>query len=235
MLKAALNGNRRPGSHPALPLTVGQLSMDAAACVRAGARAIHVHPRDDDGRESLDAEVVDEAVQAVRFAAGVPVGVSTGAWIESNPHRRAELVSAWRSPDMASVNLSEPGAEIVVEALLDAGIGVEAGIWSVNDAERLAASGFATRLVRVLVEIVRPVADPVAEAEAIDLALNDLGIGGPRVVHGEEDAAWPVLRHAVRRGRDIRIGLEDTLFMPDGSLAPSNTSLVLAAGLCTSD
>jgi uncharacterized protein (DUF849 family) len=147
MLKAALNGERERGCHPALPLGAAELAADAAACVRAGAAAIHIHPRDDDGRQTLAADVVDQTVRAVRLAAGVAVGVSTGAWIEPDPRRRAELVSAWREPDMASVNLSEDGAETVMQALLDAGIGIEAGIWSVDDAERLAASGFAARVV----------------------------------------------------------------------------------------
>jgi uncharacterized protein (DUF849 family) len=231
MLKAALNGERERGSHPALPLGAAELAADAAACVRAGAAAIHIHPRDDDGRETLAADVVDQTVRAVRLAAGVAVGVSTGAWIEPDPRRRAELVSAWREPDMASVNLSEDGAETVMQALLDAGIGIEAGIWSVDDAERLAASGFAARVVRVLVEIAHPVQDPAAEAMTIDERLDRLGIAAPRLHHGEEDATWPVLRQAATLGRDIRIGLEDTLFFPDGALAPSNEALVLAARL----
>jgi hypothetical protein len=101
-----------------------------------------------------------------------------------------------------------------MQALLDAGIGIEAGIWSVDDAERLAASGFATRVVRVLVEIVHPVQDPAAEAMTIDERLDHLGIAAPRLHHGEEDATWPVLRQAATLGRDIRIGLEDPLFFP---------------------
>jgi hypothetical protein len=44
--------------------------------------------------------------------AGVPMVVGTGAWIEADPARRADLVSRWRQPDIASVNLSEDGAEL---------------------------------------------------------------------------------------------------------------------------
>src|SRR5437867_1398588 len=84
--------------------------------VRAGAGAIHLHPRDPQGRERLDAEIVDEVVIRVREACGVPVGVTTGAWIEPDPERRVELVRAWRAPDYTSVNLSEPGATEVMQA-----------------------------------------------------------------------------------------------------------------------
>jgi uncharacterized protein (DUF849 family) len=229
VLKAALNGNRRPGVHPALPITPEALAADAAACVRAGAAAIHVHPRDGGGRESLEAGVVDVAVRAVRAAARAPVGVSTGAWIEPDPERRAALVRGWQEPDMASVNLGEAGAELVMAALLDAEIGVEAGVWSVEDAERLSATGLADRVLRVLVEIVHPVADPEAEARRIDAALDDLGVRAPRLHHGEEDAAWPVLRQALVLGRDTRIGFEDTLLLPGGQTAESNERLVRAA------
>ena len=76
MLQAALNGDRTKVEHAALPVSVEELARDAAACVAAGARAIHLHPRDSEGRERLDAHVVDE----VREACRVPVGVSTGAW-----------------------------------------------------------------------------------------------------------------------------------------------------------
>ncbi len=225
----ALNGSRPPGSHPSLPLDAEQLIADAVACVRVGADAVHLHPRDPEGLETLDERIIDAVVRLVRIAAGVPVGVSTGAWIEPDPKRRAEMVARWREPDMASVNLSEDGAELVMGALMSAGIGIEAGIWSVADAEKLAASGFARSLQRVLVEIVRPSADPAKEARSIDAALDRLEIVGPRLHHGEEAAAWPVLRQAKQLGWDIRIGLEDTLVLPDGSLAASNAALVEAA------
>jgi uncharacterized protein (DUF849 family) len=229
LLKAALNGDRPSGSHPCLPLLPKQLADDAASCVQAGAGAIHIHPRDGEGNESLDATVIDVVVREVRRAAAVPIGVSTGAWIEPRPEHRAEEVSRWREPNMASVNLSEDGAELVMEALHAAGIGIEAGVWSVADAERLAATRFAGRLVRVLVEIAHPSDDPAAEARAIDAALDRLGITAPRLHHGDGDATWPVLRQAIQLGRDIRIGLEDTLLLPDASFAPTNEALVRAA------
>lgn len=230
LLKACLNGPRRADEHPALPVGVEALAADAIACVRAGAGAIHLHPRDGEGCESLEAGVVDRAVRAVRAACGVPVGVATGAWVEPDPRRRAALVGAWTEPDFASVNLSEPGAVEVMRALLDAGVGIEAGIWSVEDAGRLASSGLADRPLRVLVEVLRGAGDEAAaSAREIDAALDRLGIAAPRLHHGEELAAWPVLRQGIVLGRDLRIGLEDTLVLPDGSAARDNAALVAAA------
>jgi uncharacterized protein (DUF849 family) len=231
LLKACLNGARSADQHPALPITVDAMVADAAACVAAGAGAIHLHPRDADGRESLAADIVDDTVRRVQAACGVPVGVATGAWVEPDPERRAALVGAWTAPGFASVNLSEPGAEAVMRALLDRGlVGIEAGVWSVADAERLAATGLAGALTRVLVEVIDvPREAAPGAARAIDAALDRLGVTAPRLHHGEEEATWPVLEQAVALGRDTRVGLEDTLLLPDGSPAAGNAELVALA------
>ena len=230
LLQAALNGDLTKARHPALPVSVDELARDAVACVAAGARAIHLHPRDPDGRERLDAEVVDAVVIAVRDACGVPVGVSTGAWIEPDLDHRVELVRAWRAPDYASVNLSEPGATEIMRALIGAAVGIEAGVWTVEDAERLAASGLGGQVTRILVE---PgdlsAADAVALVEDIHGALDRLGLAAPRLQHGDGLSTWVILADAIHRGLDTRIGLEDTLHDPDGALTAGNEALVRAA------
>ena len=57
---------------------------------------VHLHPRGPDGRETLEAGLVDRSCAEVAEACGVPVGVATGAWVEPDPERRAALVAAWR-------------------------------------------------------------------------------------------------------------------------------------------
>src|SRR5262245_55836401 len=51
----------------------------------------------------------------------------------------------------------------------------------------------------------------------------------PVLLHGEDAAAWPVLKLAASRRLDTRIGLEDVLHRPDGTPAQSNADLVRAA------
>ncbi len=209
-LQATLNGPFTKDLHAAVPVSAEELARDAAACVAAGARAIHLHPRDSEGRERLDADVVDTVASQVQSACGVPVGVSTGAWIEPDLARRLELVRAWRAPDYASVNLSEPGAAEIMQTLLSAGVGVEAGVWSVEDAERLAASGLGQAVTRILIEPVAVSgANALAVIEDIHRALDRLGLTAPRF--------------------DTRIGLEDTIYEPNGELTTGNEALVRAA------
>ena len=230
LLQAALNGPRTKEDHPAVPSSPAELARDAVACVAAGAAALHLHPRDAEGRERLDPEVVQSAVAEIRASCGVPVGVSTGAWIEPDLERRLAHVRAWRGPDYASVNVEEDGFADVMRALLEAGVGIEAGVWSVEDAERLAASGLGGRVLRVLVEIVEPPPEGALQRVAdIHRALEDHGLTAPRLQHGEGEVAWAVLTDAVRRGLDTRAGLEDMLTGPDGGPVAGNAAVIGAA------
>jgi uncharacterized protein (DUF849 family) len=237
LLQAALNGDREKADHPATPVSVEELERDASACVAAGARAIHMHPRDPEGRQTLEAGAVDGAVARVRRACGVPVGVTTSAEIEPDPERRLQLVGAWGEPDYTSVNLSEPGAPELIEVLVGMGVGVEAGVWTVEDAERLAASGLGARVTRILVEPgelqlegSQDEATRVLElVDAIYRTLDRHALFAPRLQHGDGRVAWVLLRDAVRRGLDTRIGLEDTLVGPDDEWVAGNEALVRAA------
>jgi uncharacterized protein (DUF849 family) len=235
LIKACLNGGTTRQQHPSVPVTPAELAADASDAVRAGAGAIHVHPRGVSGGETLEPEAVLAAVRAIRAAVpSVPVGVTTGIWaVAGDPERRLELVAGWTGddrPDFASVNLSELGAEALAAVLGGLGIPVEAGVWTAEDADRLAASGFGRDVIRVLIEPRDSSPEgAVATAAQADAALDRHGLVTPRVHHGYGMATWQVIRAALRLGRDIRVGLEDTVILPDGSTATGNADLVAAA------
>ena len=63
-VKACLNGGRTRAEHPAVPLTPAELAADAVAVRQAGAFAVHVHPRDPHGKETLKPDACDDAVAA---------------------------------------------------------------------------------------------------------------------------------------------------------------------------
>jgi len=237
-IKVCLNGGRGRDAHPAIPLTPSELASAAVRAVAVGAEAVHLHPRDENGAESLQAEDVGAAVAAVRQACGnVPVGVSTGLWItDGDPAARRAAVTEWAGlpgparPDFASVNVSEPGCVDLTGLLQAAGIGVEAGVWSVADAIEVASIRPRQGWLRVLVEIIDvPLADAVATADAILRQLDESGVIGPRLLHGEQAACWPLVAHAGRLGLPTRIGLEDTTVGPDGTEATDNAELVQLA------
>ncbi|MFJ8648098.1 3-keto-5-aminohexanoate cleavage protein [Streptomyces sp. NPDC093546] len=230
MIQVCLNGPRGAGDSAAVPMSPAAMAESAAAAVAAGAAEVHVHPKTPCGHDTLSARVLEPVLTAIRDAVDVPVGVTTGAWAEPDPERRAQRVRSWTVlPDHASVNWHERGAEEVAAALLERGVGVEAGIWSGTDAaRRFLASPLAPRVTRVLAEVTDP--DPATASATARALLDELGParGVPVLLHGEDGGAWPVALLAIRLGLDTRIGLEDTLFLPDGRPARSNAELVEA-------
>jgi hypothetical protein len=109
-------------------------------------------------------------------------------------------------------------------------VGLEAGLLDLDDARRFAAAGLAARCRRVLLEPLD--ADPkdaVAHAAAMEEVIADAGIGLEQVHHGDGIATWHVMRRGAERGHGIRVGLEDTTVLPDGSSPQGNGELVRVA------
>ncbi|MFB8189057.1 3-keto-5-aminohexanoate cleavage protein [Microbacterium sp. NPDC055988] len=232
LLQACVNGARDPAEHPWLSLDEGVVADDAARAVAAGAREVHVHPKDAAGRDSLAADDVARWVAAVRQAApGVPVGVTTGEWAEPDVERRLAAIESWTElPDHASVNWHESGADEVAALLLRRGVVVEAGLWDAAGFEVWKRSPVRAQCLRVLIELPDEPAETVrehAEGMIAHVSLEEPEL--PVLLHGEEGSTWPLFDLAVELGLDARIGLEDTLLLPDGSTAPGNAALVRAA------
>lgn len=231
-IKVAVNGARSPAEHPTLPVSPEAIAQEAQGAVAAGAAAVHFHVRDTQGRESLAPAEVERCRRAVRATVpGTPLGVSTGAWIVPNLSQRLRLIEGWPTlPDFASVNFHEAGAEEVAELLYRRGVGVELGLSNPAAAGRALAAGWGERCVRILLEPEEAgVTAALATVAAIERLLDEVGTAAPRLLHGSEATAWPLLAEAARRGYQCRIGLEDTLSLPTGELAADNAQLVRAA------
>jgi uncharacterized protein (DUF849 family) len=231
-LVACLNGSRPPGSHPALPVSPGGLAADTVAVLEAGATEVHVHPRDTAGAESADPGDVGAAVTAIKTAVpGVTVSVTTKLGPSVAAESRLGLVSGWTVlPDLASVNVHEPGSLELAQVLADLGVGVEAGLWTPEAARLFADSGLPDRCRYVLIEPMDPdVRAALQTALSIRDLLNEAAIDVPRMLHGEGAAAWGVFYAAADAGLDVRMGLEDTFDHADGARAAGNAALVRAA------
>ncbi|MBI3217521.1 MAG: 3-keto-5-aminohexanoate cleavage protein [Mycobacterium sp.] len=228
-LKACINGARTPDQHPNLPVTPEQLAAETLAAQRAGAQAVHLHPKTADGVDSLLPGPVGAAVSAVRQAApGLPLGVTTGFWALPDAEERLAAVRAWEVlPDFTSLNWHEPGSPELAELLLSRGLGVEVGIFHAEAAQSWAASDIAKRCMRVMIEL-QGDADTDLADELLDL-IRAADSPAPILLHGLDESCWPLLEHAGRVGVQTRIGMEDTLLLPDGSRATGNGDLVAAA------
>lgn len=232
MLQAAVNGDLSKADHPAVPVTLDELVRDVRECLAAGAREFHIHVRDANGDPTFEPGYVDRAASAARAAGAQAAGVTTVADIEPNLPRRLALIGNWTRPAYCSVNLCEEGAVEVMRTLLAAGIGIEAGVWTPEDAEALVACDLAGRITRVLVEpgeLQGGKDDAIPMVAAIHEILDQADIAAPRLQHGDGELTWILIEDAVRRGIDTRVGLEDTIYLPDGSRARNNADLVAAA------
>jgi len=234
LIKAAINGGRSRAEHAAVPLSPAELAADVIECLKAGAGAIHLHVRSTSGEteeESLNLDDVAQAIIAVRTSApNEQLGISTGAWILPHPER-LNAARAWEVlPGFASVNFSEAGAAELAELLLSRGVEVEAGLCGAVDAQVFLKSGLAARCLRVLLEPQEQEFDrAIAAVNAMEEVLKSGAVDLPVLLHGTEATAWPMLEEAIARGYDLRIGLEDTLVMPDGRTTKNNAELVTEA------
>jgi uncharacterized protein (DUF849 family) len=224
MIQACLNGDRQGA-----PASPGELAADAALAVAAGAGALHVHARGPDRRDTLEPSLVAATVSAIRGTCpDTPLGLTTGLWAAGgDPALRLRLVRAWSVlPDYVSVNVSEPGFGELCALLASLGVGIEAGVWSVADAHVLSEGD--VELLRVLVEVGDGPDEP-ARALEIAATLVAAGVSPPQLHHGEGLTTWAVIDAAAASGHDVRVGLEDTTVLPDGTPARDNAELVAEA------
>jgi uncharacterized protein (DUF849 family) len=228
-LQAALNGDR---IHPAAPRNPTAIAAAAVAAVAAGAQSVHVHAYDHAGRETLDGAACAKVVRAIRaLCPATPISLTTSATIVVDPEERFRIVEACEEmPDLATANQGEPGIVELCELLLSRGIGIEAGLLSVDDARAFVVSGLAGRCRRVLIEPLD--ADPdaaVQHAAEMEEVVVSAGITLEQVHHGYGIACWAVNRRGLDRGHGIRTGFEDLSLLPDGKPARDNAELVAAA------
>ena len=114
-IMVAPNGARKGSTdHLNLPLTADAIAEDSRTCQAAGAQAIHMHVRDDNGRHTLDASRYLAATDAVRRVTGPEfvIQITTEAVGMFKPHEQIAVVRAVQ-PEAVSIATKEliPDAE----------------------------------------------------------------------------------------------------------------------------
>jgi len=118
----------------------------------------------------------------------------------------------------------------VIEHLRRRGIGVEAGLASVADAERLAALNLGGLAFRMLIEVSeQDVGEALAVVDGVEKALYRAGVRRPMLAHGVDATVWRFVALAAARRWSTRVGLEDGKTLPNGATAADNAALVAAA------
>jgi uncharacterized protein (DUF849 family) len=240
----APNGARLgKGDHPALPITPGEVAATAAACLAAGATALHLHARDAAGAHTLDPTIYARFIGAVRDAVGdrLFLQVTTEA---VGRYTAAEQMAALRGlelrPDGVSLALRELLPEDAADHgavrdflawLIETGIEPQLILYAPEEVDRLAAlraAGIVPDSLRQVLFVLGRYRAPgeVVEPRALLGFLERHPPGHPWMIcaFGREETAC--LATAAALGGDLRVGFENSTRHGDGALAADNAERV---------
>jgi uncharacterized protein (DUF849 family) len=246
---------------PAIPYTPEEYAAEARRIVDEGGVMIHIHARRPDGTPSYEAEdfrAITDAIRSELGAEDVIVNYSTGA-IGVPLAKRIAYLRELR-PDVAALNMGSmnyakysrarkafvfqtvfvnPFDEIVelLEALNELGIRPEHECFDlghVGSLEPLIDMGVLRAPLHV--DCVMGVTGGIPPtARNLACMVDNIPARAHWGVVGISRAQWPLVAAALTLGGSVRVGLEDNLYLPDGTMARSNGELVARARRMTED
>jgi 3-keto-5-aminohexanoate cleavage enzyme len=242
---------------PAIPYTPEEYGAEARRAVDEGASQIHIHARTPEGVPSFEIEDFRAITEAIRGEVGdVIINYSTGA-IGVPLEKRLAYLRELR-PDVAALNMSsmnyakysrrrrdwvfravfensfEEIGELIGE-MRELGIQPEHECFDAGHVANLdpfldmgeLEPPLQISLVMGVTGGIRPVPRNVA-------VMADQVPGGPEgannwQVIGVSRDQWKLLAASLNLGGNVRAGLEDNLYLPDGEMARSNGELIAKA------
>ena len=244
-----------PRQHP-VPVTPEELAASALEAWNAGAACMHVHFRQqDEGRGHLpswDPGLAVEIADAIRASCrGVILNFTTGVVgrDQSGPlaclragkpeiaacnagslnYLKVRAGGRWAWPPMLFDNPVEK-IEEVLGVMAQTGIRPEFECFDLGIVRSVAMFAQVGMVARPQVNLVMGVASGMpADADLLPITLKYLPAGSPwqATVIGRAEV-WDLHRRAAELGGNLRSGVEDTFYLPDGERAPGNGALIEA-------
>jgi len=243
---------------PAIPYTPEEYAAEARRAVDEGASQIHIHARKPDGTPSYEVEDFKAITEAILAEVGdVIINYSTGA-LGIPIEKRIEYLRECR-PDVAALNMSsmnyakyssrrkdfvfkavfENSFDTIIEfltAMRDLGIKPEhecfdaghvANLDPLIDMGLLERTPLQISLVMGVNGGIRPTPRNVGfMAEQIP---GGAGGGNQWQVIGISRDQWKLLGASLVLGGNVRAGVEDNLYLPNGEMTKSNGELIAKA------
>ena len=240
MIAVAPNGARKSRhDHPAIPITAAELANTAAACLEAGACMLHLHVRDAANRHSLDPGRYKEAITVIRkqVGAGLIIQITTEAVGIYQPAQQMQAVKEVK-PEAVSLAIRElcpAGADERVAAeffswLQREHISPQYILYSAADIRRfndLQKRGVIPgQAATVLFTLGRYAENQQSNAEDLVPLLNELNPDNSWWLCAFGKTEADCMQRAMELGGHCRVGFENNLLLPDGSVSPNNESLV---------
>jgi uncharacterized protein (DUF849 family) len=245
---------------PAIPYTPEEYAAEARRIVDEGGVHIHIHARKPDGTPSYEIEDFQAISDAIRGEVGEAaiINFSTGT-IGVPVEKRIEYLRACR-PEVAALNMGSmnyakysrsrkqfvfnmvfenPFSEIIelLEAMNELGIKPEHecfDVGHVGSLEPLIDMGVLKTPLHV--DCVMGVMGGIPPtARNLAAMVENIPPGSHWGVIGISRDQWMLVGAALSLGGSIRVGLEDNLYLPDGTMASSNGELIAKARQMTED
>ncbi|MBM4279717.1 MAG: 3-keto-5-aminohexanoate cleavage protein [Deltaproteobacteria bacterium] len=234
---------------PGIPYTPVEIADEAKRAYDAGATVVHIHGRTDGGAPTWELETFRQIKEEVRKRCPIILNFSTGT-MDDDIAMQAAIIRELR-PEIAALNMGTmnyakyspkrksfvfdvvfPNTFGKIERFLDvmneAGVKPElecfdAGhtnsIWPLYDMGKLKKPTQFSFIMGVLGGLPTSI-------EALQLQKQTIPADATWEVIGIGKEQWRLVASALVLGGNIRVGLEDNFYLPDGSMAPSNGALV---------
>jgi 3-keto-5-aminohexanoate cleavage enzyme len=246
IITAALTGPiATKADNPGLPVTPEEIAAAATAAYQAGASVAHVHLRDEWGRPTADLKIARRVLDLIREQSPILIQLSTGVGLDVPFEEREKLVEL--RPRMATLNpctmsfsadeFRNPpqGVRRLAARMMELGVKAELEIYDTGHADfcnvLLHEGLLAEPLQFSIVLGVR--GGMAATPEDLLHTLRKLPDGAIWQAIAIGRANLDLTAIAIAMGGNARTGLEDTLYLRKGQLAPDNAALVKRlAGVC---
>jgi 3-keto-5-aminohexanoate cleavage enzyme len=241
-----------------IPYTPVEIAEEAKRAYDAGASVLHIHARQDDGTPTFDPKVFAQIKDEIEKRCPILLNFSTGTVLDDVTEQTTYIKEC--RPHIAALNMgtmnyskySENRKQFVfdmvfpntyskiiklLEAMNAAGVKPELecfdtghthGIWPLLDMGVLKKPLQFSFIVNVLGGI-----PPLVES--LQLQTKIMPPGSEWEVIGISKCGWRMIGAALALGGNIRAGLEDNLYLPNGEMARSNGDLIEVAARMVRD
>ncbi|MEX0347895.1 MAG: 3-keto-5-aminohexanoate cleavage protein [Paracoccaceae bacterium] len=236
-IMVAPNGARRSkADHAALPLTLEDIQQTARSCHAAGADALHLHVRDSSGSHSLDAGLYRETLAALCDIAGLELQITTEAAGRYDPEAQfaclKDLAPSWASISVREINRNREIAVQLYALCAEQGTRVQHIVYDADDLALL-RDWRSVGIVRpeqnevICVLGAYAPARPGHRKELAALLPKLAGLRFSLCAFGPQEQECLIA--AARSGAEyLRVGFENNLQAPDGTVWRDNAAAVAA-------
>lgn len=225
---------------PDVPFQPLEIADEVYECWKAGASAVHLHVRDDDGKATMDYDKFEQAVELIRDRCDIVINMTTAGGFGVPDDLRIkplDLMPEMATLDAGSMNVkgdfvfhnSIAFLEKLGKKTLELNIKPEIEVMDtgmVYAALRLIKDGFIKNPAHFQIVLGMP-NGMAATVENLIFIKNLLPKDCTWSAFGIGKAHFPILMATLSLGGNVRVGMEDNIYLDAGVKATSNVQFVV--------